>query len=341
VRDIGDKPYRVAYDRMGLIQDNHVHTVHRTYPCIYSFDGRYPIPPGTHTNDKAYYPYGNSPYDPLGWNDLYLWDISTTLKNNWAGNQVELGIANCYHTFDMLTSGRSLCGDCSLLPLTDAELIRAYRLELKQVKKEAFKYDISDPFDGVFWEDHYHRFPKPEFPTISGDIKSAVVNNEILTVKVSMFYDNTGAGGSPGEKHLRGLWADRFDAANLEEPSDFDEQSPGEYILKYDVSGMDINSVLHLEVRDNVYDSHHPGGDFCELSKPIIFVSAIEKGLHWLRTQQNPDGSWQNSVGITSMSALAFLNADYTEDDPTVNKAIQYILANKNVTTQPLRIYCG
>ena len=56
----------------------------------------------------------------------------------------------------------------------------------------------------------------------------------------------------------------------------------------------------------------------------------VEKGLHWLRTQQNPDGSWRNSVAITSMTALAFLNAGYTEDDPTVNKAIQYILDNKN-----------
>ena len=55
-----------------------------------------------------------------------------------------------------------------------------------------------------------------------------------------------------------------------------------------------------------------------------------EKGLCWLRTRQNPNGSWQNRVGVTSMAALAFLNAGYTEDDPTVNKAIQYILANRN-----------
>ena len=146
-----------------------------------------------------------------------------------------------------------------------------------------------------------------------------------------MSYDNTGAGGSPGEKHLRGLWADRFGAKiwtdtgseDIGDPYEFDEQSPGEYILKFDVSGIDISSVLILSVWDNV-------GDLCLLSKDITFVSAVEKGLHWLRTQQNPDGSWQNSVGITSMTALAFLNAGYTEDDPTVNKAIQYILANQN-----------
>jgi squalene-hopene/tetraprenyl-beta-curcumene cyclase len=110
----------------------------------------------------------------------------------------------------------------------------------------------------------------------------------------------------------------------LGNPKELDEQSPGEYILEFDVSGIDIkNSVLHLEVRDNVKDSKW-------LPSKEITVSPVEKGLHWLRTQQNPDGSWQNSVGITSMTALAFLNADYTEDDPTVNKAIQYILDNKN-----------
>lgn len=59
-------------------------------------------------------------------------------------------------------------------------------------------------------------------------------------------------------------------------------------------------------------------------------ASTIEKGLSWLRDHQNPNGSWQNGVGITSMAALAFLNAGHTQDDPTVNGAIQYILANRH-----------
>ena len=66
------------------------------------------------------------------------------------------------------------------------------------------------------------------------------------------------------------------------------------------------------------------------LDRQLRVVLPIIKGLYYLRDQQNPDGSWSNSVGITSMAALAFLNAGYTEDDPTVNKAIQYILANQN-----------
>jgi len=59
---------------------------------------------------------------------------------------------------------------------------------------------------------------------------------------------------------------------------------------------------------------------------PMIDILA---GLQWLRNHQNTDGSWHYSVGITSMAALALLNTGYDEADPTVNKAIQYILANR------------
>ncbi|MCK4528462.1 S8 family serine peptidase, partial [candidate division WOR-3 bacterium] len=55
---------------------------------------------------------------------------------------------------------------------------------------------------------------------------------------------------------------------------------------------------------------------------------SIEKGLCWLYHNQNPDGSWSNNVGMTSLAALAFLNAGYDETDPTVQKAIGYILSN-------------
>ncbi|MCW7079282.1 MAG: S8 family serine peptidase [Canidatus Methanoxibalbensis ujae] len=51
----------------------------------------------------------------------------------------------------------------------------------------------------------------------------------------------------------------------------------------------------------------------------------IEKGLCWLRSRQNTDGSWQHNVGITSLAGLAFLNAGYNESDKTVAKAIKYV----------------
>jgi hypothetical protein len=275
VTNIGDRPYRVAYDGCDVEKVTHTHEIHRTHgSCIKSEGGFHEIP--TDTNDKAYYPYGKWHYTAK----VNLSDINTSLKDNWFVNQhmcqVKLAIAHSWHTFDTNISGLTCCDDYSLLPLTDAELKNAYK-PLKLLV-EPFKYDISDPFDNLFWEDHYRSYIypiKPEFPTIYGNVKSAVVNNEILTVKVSMFYDNTGAGGSSGQ-HLTGLWEDRFDAKistdtgfeDIGDPKEFDEQSHGEYILKYDVSGMDINSVLNLSVEDNVNVGK------CELDKDITFVSA-------------------------------------------------------------------
>jgi hypothetical protein len=165
VRNIGEKPYRVAYDRcdaFGPHKGKHIHEIHRTYSCIDPENGLHDKE--THTNDKAYYPYGKRHYSAK----VNLSDISTSLKDNWAGNQVKLGIANLWHTFDTDISDIE-CPYCELEPLTDAVLITAYREQLtEEGNVEAFKYDISDPFKGVFWEDHYHRIPKPIFPTISG-----------------------------------------------------------------------------------------------------------------------------------------------------------------------------
>jgi squalene-hopene/tetraprenyl-beta-curcumene cyclase len=63
----------------------------------------------------------------------------------------------------------------------------------------------------------------------------------------------------------------------------------------------------------------------------LFTYNPIKWGLMWLEEHQNPeDGSWSDSVGITSLAALAFLNAGYDETYPTVKKAIQYILAHQN-----------
>lgn len=62
---------------------------------------------------------------------------------------------------------------------------------------------------------------------------------------------------------------------------------------------------------------------------------SVDKGLQWLRDHQNPiDGSWAGdygaNVGYTSLAALAFLNAGFDESDPTVSKAMNYILSKKH-----------
>ena len=58
--------------------------------------------------------------------------------------------------------------------------------------------------------------------------------------------------------------------------------------------------------------------------------AAIGWGLDYLRSQHtSADGSWSSNVGITGLATLAFLNNGANECDTDVNKAIQYILANR------------
>jgi len=66
-----------------------------------------------------------------------------------------------------------------------------------------------------------------------------------------------------------------------------------------------------------------------EEEDPTLLVKS--KGLQYLRTRQNPsNGSWQENVGITSMAALAFLNAGCKDGDSAVIRALQYILNKQN-----------
>lgn len=56
---------------------------------------------------------------------------------------------------------------------------------------------------------------------------------------------------------------------------------------------------------------------------------AIDRGLQWLIAQQQPDGSWEKDVGITSLAltALARSPRKYREvDGPFVRNAVKYIL---------------
>jgi len=264
VKNIGKRPYRVAYDHWDL-SNCHTHEIHRNKSYLWSStsDGVYEVPEGTHTNEKAYYPFGNASYkgDDFG-AELILHTLPASLQNNWDVNHVRLGITNCWHTFDTDITG-SNCGDYSLAPLNDNELITAYRLELDEIDIiwclggiEAFKYDVSNPFEWVFWEDHYHR--DHEFPSLSAAINSAVVNGggEELTVEVSVLYDNTAAGGSSGNA-LTGLWKDRFSAAVDDEligsPRSVTETAAGRYTVKFDLCGTSPGTyTLALNVADNL-----------------------------------------------------------------------------------------
>lgn len=56
--------------------------------------------------------------------------------------------------------------------------------------------------------------------------------------------------------------------------------------------------------------------------------ATIEKGVEYLRTTQNEDGSFAPRFagpGITALTVVAMLRAGYTTDDPTLAKAMQYL----------------
>jgi squalene-hopene/tetraprenyl-beta-curcumene cyclase len=69
-----------------------------------------------------------------------------------------------------------------------------------------------------------------------------------------------------------------------------------------------------------------------KVNKALLTESkdSIDKGLRWLRDQQQPNGSYANHPGITSLVATAFMLSPrhYAEDDGIyVQNAIKYILS--------------
>jgi hypothetical protein len=69
---------------------------------------------------------------------------------------------------------------------------------------------------------------------------------------------------------------------------------------------------------------------------------SIRRGLEWLKTAQNNDGSWSYGdgkgspcVGVTGMVTLAFLNAEYVPDSPVVSKALNYMRSRQDLDGTP------
>jgi squalene-hopene/tetraprenyl-beta-curcumene cyclase len=56
----------------------------------------------------------------------------------------------------------------------------------------------------------------------------------------------------------------------------------------------------------------------------------IVTGIHWLRLQQKPDGSWSEDPALTSFAVLTMLSWDYPESDEIISKGISYIVSNIN-----------
>jgi len=55
---------------------------------------------------------------------------------------------------------------------------------------------------------------------------------------------------------------------------------------------------------------------------------AVQRGITWLKTSQNKDGSWTNIPfpAITGLAALAMMEHGLTEADPVVAKSVKWIL---------------
>jgi squalene-hopene/tetraprenyl-beta-curcumene cyclase len=84
-----------------------------------------------------------------------------------------------------------------------------------------------------------------------------------------------------------------------------------------------------------------------ETDRQVVFdalrinADSVTAGLQYLRHSQNPDnGSWSNSVGITSLAVLTFLNAGFNEQDEVVSQAIDYIRSYTN-TDGTICLDCG
>lgn len=55
---------------------------------------------------------------------------------------------------------------------------------------------------------------------------------------------------------------------------------------------------------------------------------SVDRGLKFLRSEQKPDGSWENHPGLTALAVSAFMKSPrkYTEDDgPFIRNALQYL----------------
>ncbi len=75
------------------------------------------------------------------------------------------------------------------------------------------------------------------------------------------------------------------------------------------------------------YSAAHAAGEIDKKLKDEIKAS-IDRGLKWLRDQQEADGSYAHHPGITALVASAFMRSprQYTEEDgPFMKKAMKYL----------------
>jgi len=269
VNSVGEDPYKIAYDRWTL-WDWHLHHVERAK----SGDGAtwVDIPNNTYDHDEIENVYSqHASYNPQGrrlYNSFHRWGdhpcqvLLNDIINEFDNHHLWVRIGTGWHTYDPLIYDNDTTSytTYTLYPLDDETLIKWYTTYAccTDLKVCEFAADLSDPFHGLFWEDP--NVCDPVFPLLSGFIDSAEMDmsNGTLTVNISAYYDNSGAGGTAGQK-LRGLWKDRFYAylvgegnrVLLGEPFAMKEYSAGDYTLQFDDLPLGTYE-LHMEITDNM-----------------------------------------------------------------------------------------
>ncbi|MBN2250795.1 MAG: hypothetical protein JW724_01805 [Candidatus Altiarchaeota archaeon] len=243
VENIGNKPYRIAYDRYDPIQV-HFHQVHKTYWSVdvgHYLEGDIG---SVYTQDSGYFPQGRMAFT----GDNKELEIGTMNEVRFQdATHCMLRIPNCYHSLDNLvnsgTSGQ--CYGISLQSLTDEKVREWYTTEGTGTGCSAecnagcapnnfcaFTHDISDPFHGLFWEDPNsctRKIPETKITSVEDSY-----NGDMLEIDVRAEYGLSSADGS--RRAIRGLWEDNFrvkvSGIQIEDPESITELSPGRYLIK-------------------------------------------------------------------------------------------------------------
>jgi hypothetical protein len=139
-----------------------------------------------------------------------------------------------------------------------------------------------------------------------------------------------------GDFHQKGIfWGDKDSRFSL---FAVDDNKIRQAILQHP-TGYDWTGNIYMHIPRNITAYTHyivprsgtsGSGDYwINSSISSHSEAAIGWGLDYLRNRQYANGSWSGNVGITSLATIGFMNAGYRENDPTVQKAIEFIRSSR------------